>query len=125
MGLKSWGESVTEAPEGQRSGSGESLPVRVTCKRLPFLPNGDRVPFSYMLHRWGMAQFIYAPGGLVVGALFARLGDWWFAVPCLALGVYASVLSALMTKGLWTLQKRRRARAAQSDGASGSDSESG
>jgi hypothetical protein len=96
--------------------------VRVTCKWLPFLPNGDRVPFSYMLHRWGMAQFIYAPAGLAGGVLFARLGDWWFAVPCLAMGVYSSVLSVLMTKGLWTLRKRRRARAAGSAEASGSGS---
>lgn len=97
--------------------------MRVTCKWLPFLPNGDRVPFDYMLHRWGMVQFIYAPGGLAGGVLFiVRLDDWWFGVPCFAAGVYASVLSVLMTKGMWTLRKRRRARAAESgEGAEAAD----
>ncbi len=88
----------------------ESLSVRVTCRWLPFLPNGDRVPAGYMLHRWGMAQFGIGPIGLVNGVLAARAGDWWFAVPCFAVGVHASVLSALMAKGMWTLRKRRRAR---------------
>ncbi len=39
-----------------------------------------------MLHRWGMAQFGIGPIGLVNGVLAARAGDWWFAVPCFAVG---------------------------------------
>ncbi|WP_081238820.1 hypothetical protein [Streptomyces viridosporus] len=93
--------------------------MRVTCDLLPFPPNGDRLPFGYMEHRWGMAQFLHAPGLPVLGVVFAWAGDRWFAVPCLAMGGYARVLSTLTTRGLWTLRRRRRARAAPARTARG------
>ncbi|MBB1256136.1 hypothetical protein H3146_22650 [Streptomyces sp. OF3] len=83
--------------------------MRVTCRLLPFRPNGDRVPVSYMLHRWGICQFVAGPGGLVLGILAARAGDWWVSVPSLVVGACASAVSALMIKGLWVLRNRRRA----------------
>ncbi|MFF9217617.1 hypothetical protein [Streptomyces viridosporus] len=51
--------------------------------------------------------------------MFAWAGDWWFAVPRLVVGGYARVPSTPMTRGPWTLRRRRRARAAPARTARG------
>ncbi|ARI54145.1 hypothetical protein A6E92_19665 [Streptomyces sp. S8] len=104
---------MTEKSEEDRRNTGarDSLSLRTACSLLPFEPNGERIPVSYMEHRLGLSLFIIGPGGLFVGALAALDAQWWFAVFCGAAGLGATIVSVLMVLGLMELRTRRHGRA--------------
>lgn len=93
-----------------RSEIRDSLAVRVTCGLLPFEPNGDRVPVSYMEHRLAGAIAGVTPSLLAVAVLAVLRREWMVFLPTAVLGIAGSVCTILMVQGVRTLRKRRRAR---------------